>query len=286
MIVFFLPRLSGQDPVYLLLPNDASQQDMDDLREKLGLDKPLPTQYWIFVKDAFRGDLGKSVFIKEPVTELIRDRLPATLKLAGATALAIIPLGVLLGVLCAIRRNKLLDVVGRTIAILGQSLPSFWIGIMLILVLSVELDILPTSGMGGPATYVMPVITLGWASLAALTRLTRSSMLEVLGNDFVTFLRAKGLSERSVILKHALRNASIPVVTMAALMFAYMLTGSVIVETVFAWPGLGLLAYQSVSRADFPLIQAIVLFYGIIFISVNLLADILYSWLDPRIRLQ
>ncbi|MBL7120183.1 MAG: ABC transporter permease [Dehalococcoidia bacterium] len=289
MVVFFLPRLTGQDPVYVLLPNDATQQDMDDLREELGLDRPIPTQYWIFIKNAVRGDFGNSVFIKEPVTELIWDRLPATLKLATATALVVIPLGVILGVLCAIRRNRIPDIIGRAVAIAGQSLPSFWVGIMLILLLSVTWGLLPTSGMGGTwelKYYVMPVITLGWVMLAALTRLGRSSMLEALGSDYITFLRAKGLPERSVVAKHALRNAAIGVVTMAAMMFAYMLTGSIVVESVFSWPGLGRLAYESVMRADFPLIQTIVLLYGVIFLFMNFVADVLYSVLDPRIRLQ
>ena len=155
---------------------------------------------------------------------------------------------------------------------------------MLILLLSVTWDLLPTSGMGGVDTYIMPVITLGWVNMAAVTRLTRSSMLEVLGTEYIIFLRARGVSEKSVILKHALRNASIPVVTTAAMMFGYLLTGSIVVESVFIWPGMGRLAYESVARADFPLIQAIVLFYGAIFISVNLLADLLYVWLDPRIK--
>lgn len=284
IVVFILPRIAG-DPVYLLLPNEATEEDREELREDLGFDKSLPEQYWIFMKGVVaHGDFGESVYLKEPVTDLIMDRFPATLKLASVTFLCVMPIGVLLGALAAVRKNRYPDVLARSVAVLGQSLPGFWIGIMLILLLSVTWDLLPTSGMGGADTYVMPVITLGWVSLAAVTRLTRSSMLEVLGTDYISFLRARGVAERSVILKHALRNASIPVVTMAAMMFGYLLTGSIVVESVFTWPGMGLLAYQSVARADFPLIQAIVLFYGFIFITVNLLADILYSWLDPRIR--
>lgn len=283
MLAFVLPRLGG-DPVVLLLPADATEIDRQALTEELGLDKPVLTQYWIFVKNAARGDFGESVFIRLPVTQLIMERFPNTLKLAGVTALFVIPTGVLLGVLCAARRNKFADWLGRSTAILGQSLPAFWLGIMLIILLSVELGLLPTSGMGGPKTYVMPVITLGFVSLAGLIRLTRSSTLEVLGSDYVAFLRATGITERSIVLKHALRNASISIVTMAAVMFGFMLTGSIVIECVFAWPGMGRLAYESVLRADFPLIEGIVLFYGFIFISMNLLADILYAWLDPRIR--
>ncbi len=284
IVVFILPRIAG-DPVYLLLPSEATEADREELREELGLNKSIPEQYLIFMKDVVaHGDFGESVYLKEPVTDLIVDRFPATLKLASATFAFVMPVGILLGVLAAIRKNRYPDVLARSVAVLGQSLPGFWVGIMLILLLSVTWDLLPTSGMGGPDTYVMPVITLGWVSLAAVTRLTRSSMLEVLGTDYIMFLRARGASEKSVILKHALRNAAIPVVTMAAMMFGYLLTGSIVVESVFAWPGMGRLAYESVARADFPLIQAIVLFYGFIFISVNLLADVLYSWLDPRIR--
>jgi peptide/nickel transport system permease protein len=284
IVVFFLPRVMG-DPTVLLLPNDATQEQRDALRHDLGLDRPITTQYAIFIKNAVTGDLGKSVYIRSPVTELIRQRFPNTLKLALATVLIFIPLGILLGVLAAVKKNKFPDIMSNIVAVLGQSLPQFWIGIMLILLFSVRLRLLPTSGMGSPKYYVLPVITMGWVLLSGVARLTRSSMLEVLGSDYIRFLRARGISERSVVLKHALRNSAIPVVTMAAVMFGFALTGSVVVESVFAWPGLGLLAYQSVVRADFPLITGVVLFYGVIFISINLAADVLYSFLDPRIRL-
>ncbi|MBM3131845.1 MAG: ABC transporter permease [Chloroflexi bacterium] len=285
IVVFVLPRVAG-DPVYLLLPSDASEEDRQELREELGLTKSLPEQYWIFLKGAVQGDFGESVYIRQPVTELIADRFPATLKLAAATFVFALPLGILLGILAAIRKNRWPDLLARSVAVAGQSLPNFWIGIMLILLFSVTWELLPTSGIGGPDHYVLPVITLGWVGLAGVTRLTRSSMLEVLGSDYITFLRASGIPEKSVVLKHALRNAAIPVVTMAAIMFGYLLTGSIVVESVFAWPGMGRLAYESVARADFPLIQGIVLFYGVIFISLNLLADLFYSWIDPRIRYQ
>jgi peptide/nickel transport system permease protein len=284
VVVFFLPRAMG-DPVNILVPTDATQETRDELKAHLGLDEPLIVQYGIFVKNALKGDLGKSVFLKQPVTDLIRERFPNTLKLALATSVIFIPLGIMLGVMCAIKRNRFPDILGRFIAVLGQSMPDFWVGIMLVMVFSVTLKLLPTSGMGGPDHYVMPTITMGWVLLSGIARLSRSSMLEVLGSDYIRFLRARGFSELSVVAKHALRNAAIPVVTMSAIMFAYSLTGSVIVESVFAWPGLGRLAWESVVRADFPLIVGIALFYGVIFIAVNLLADLLYSRLDPRVAL-
>jgi peptide/nickel transport system permease protein len=282
-IVFILPRMAG-DPVYLLLSNDATQAEREALRTELGLDRSWAEQYGVFFTKALHGDFGESVFLKQPVTSLIASRFPATVKLAAATLVIIIPLGILLGTLAAIRRNKLTDFLIRALAIVGQSLPNFWVGIMAILLFSVTLKWLPTSGMSGPASYIMPVLTLGWVSLASIIRLTRSSMIEVMGSDYISFLRARGIPERSIVLKHALKNTAIPLITMAALIFGYLLTGSIIVETVFAWPGMGRLAYESISRVDFPLIQAVVLFYGLLFVSINLLSDVAYTWIDPRIK--
>ncbi|MFC1999496.1 ABC transporter permease [Chloroflexota bacterium] len=284
VVVFLMPRMSG-DPAYLIAGPDATEEQREEIRRKLSLDRPLPVQYYLFITRAVRGDFGESYYRQgQTVTSIIWERFPATLKLALATACVAIPLGILLGVLCAIRRNKFLDTLGKSIAVLGQSLPGFWVGITLILLFSVTLGLLPAAGMDSPKNYIMPVITLGWVGLAGVTRLTRSSMLEVLGSDFITFIRTRGIPEKSVVLKHALRNAAIPIITTAAIMIGFMLTGSIVVETVFAWPGIGRLAYNSVLMADFAMIQAIVLFYGIIFISANLLADILYAWVDPRIR--
>ena len=283
VLVFALTRATG-DPILLLLGTQATEEERESAREELGLGKPLVTQYFVWAGDVLRGDFGKSIASRRPVSELLKDRFPATAKLALATVIFTVPIGVVLGVLCALRRNKSVDVLGRTIAVLGQSLPSFWVGIVLMLLFAVVWEVLPASGIGGPSHYVLPVITMGWFFLAGGIRLTRSSMLEVLGSDYITFLRAKGTPESSVILKHALRNAAIPIITLSTVLFAYLLTGSVIAETVFAWPGLGRLAYQSIFTRDFPVVQAIVMLYGVIFIALNLLADILYAWTDPRIR--
>ncbi|MFC2000237.1 ABC transporter permease [Chloroflexota bacterium] len=283
IVVFAMSRATG-DPLLVLLGTQATEEERESARHELGLDKPLPNQYFIWARDVLQGDLGKSIRSKRPVTELIRERFPETVKLAVATVIFTIPLGLVLGVLCAIKRNKLIDMIGRFIAVLGQSLPGFWVGIMLMLLFAVTWNVLPASGTGGPSHFVLPVITMGLAFLAGILRLTRSSMLEVLGSDYITFARAQGTPEKLVILKHALRNAAIPVITLSTVLFAYLLTGSIITETVFAWPGLGRLAYDAIFSRDFPVIQGIVLLYGAIFVTLNLLADLLYAWSDPRIR--
>jgi peptide/nickel transport system permease protein len=285
LVVFMAARATG-DPVLLLVGPDAPEEQREAIREELGLNKPLITQYLIFAKNAIKGDLGTAIRGGEPVSRMIMDRFPATVKLALATSVFAVFLGLILGILCAIKKNKAVDWLGRIIAVLGQSLPSFWVGIMLMLLFSVAWGILPVAGIGGPTHYILPVLAGGGFLLAGIARLTRSSMLEVLGSDYITFARARGTSESLIVLKHALRNAAIPVVTFAVVLMAFMLTGSIVIETVFAWPGVGRLAYQSITSRDFPVIQGIVLLYGAIFVFANLLADILYVWLDPRIRYQ
>ena len=285
LVVFILSRAGG-DPVPLLVGFDAPEEVREAKRQELGLDKSWPNQYWIFVKDAVRGDFGDSVFYDEPAIDVVMDRLPNTVKLVAVAAAFGIPIGLLLGILCAIRRNKALDILGRTLAVAGQSLPGFWIGIMLILLFSVRWQVLPAGGMGGPSHYVLPPIAMAAFLVAGITRLTRSSMLEVLGSDYITFARARGTPESLVIVKHALRNAAIPVLTFTAPIVAAMLANTVVVETVFAWPGVGRLAYDSALGKDFAVIQLIVLLFGSLLIFVNLLTDILYAWIDPRIRYQ
>jgi peptide/nickel transport system permease protein len=238
------------------------------------------------VKDAVTGDFGDSLFYKEPAIDVVMDRFPNTLKLVAVAAGFGIPIGLLLGMLCAIKRNKAFDILGRTTAVLGQSLPGFWIGIMLILLFSVRWEIFPAAGMGGPLHYVLPPVAMGAFLVAGVTRLTRSSMLEVLGKDYITFARAKGTAESSVIVKHALRNAAIPVLTFTGPLVAAMMANAVVTETVFAWPGVGRLAYESTLGKDFAVMQVIVLLFGTILIFTNLLVDILYGWFDPRIRYQ
>lgn len=283
MVIFIVPRATG-DPSYIMVTGNPTEQDIADYRQKAGLDRSLIVQYGIFMGDLLTGDLGESLVRTRPVRETIMARFPATLKLAVPTFVFAFTIGLILGIFCAIKRNRLPDLIGRTVAILGQSLPGFWVGIMLILIFSVRLDLLPTGGMGGPSHYVLPVMTMGFYMLSSVTRLTRSSMLEVLRSDYVAFARARGTPESIVLLKHALRNAAIPIVTMATIIFAYSLTGSVVTELVFAWPGVGRLAYEAILMRDYPVIQGIVLIFGVIFIAANLLADILYAWIDPRIR--
>jgi peptide/nickel transport system permease protein len=283
MVVFSLARVGG-DPVALLVGFDAPPEVREAKRQELGLDRSLPVQYWLYMKDVVTGDFGDSLYYNQPAVDVVMDRFPNTLKLVAVAAGFGIPIGLLLGILCAIKRNKVFDILGRTMAVIGQSLPSFWIGIMLILFFSVRWEIFPAAGMGGPSHYVLPPIAMAAFLVAGVTRLTRSSMLEVLGSDYITFARARGAPESLVILKHALRNASIPVLTFTAPMVAAMIANAVVTETVFAWPGVGRLAYEATLGKDFAVIQLIVLLLGTMLIFVNLLTDILYSWFDPRIR--
>ena len=285
VVIFVLSRAGG-DPVPMLVGLDAPEEVREAKRLELGLDRPLPTQYWIFVKDAVTGDFGDSLFYEEPAIDVVMDRFPNTLKLVAVAASFGIPIGLLLGILCAIKRNKAFDVLGRTMAVLGQSLPGFWIGIMLILLFSVRWEIFPAAGMGGPLHYVLPPVAMGAFLVAGVTRLTRSSMLEVLGSDYITFARAKGTAESAVIVKHALRNAAIPVLTFTGPLVAAMMANAVVTETVFAWPGVGRLAYESTLGKDFAVMQVIVLLFGSMLIFTNLLVDILYGWFDPRISYQ
>lgn len=283
IIVFLLSRAAG-DPVLLLVGPDVPVEEMEAVRHELGLDRPLIAQYFTYVGDMVTGDLGRSIFTHLPVSELILERFPATLKLTFATVIFALPVGILIGVFCALKRNRLGDIMGRTIAVIAQSMPSFWVGIMLVLVFSVRWEVFPAAGMDGPISYFLPVLAMGGFLVAGVARLTRSSMLEVLGAEFIAFARARGTPEASVVFRHALRNAAIPVLTLAAVLTGYLLMGSVVTEVVFAWPGLGRLAYQAIASRDFPIVQSVVLFYGGIFILINLFVDILYGWLDPRIR--
>ena len=288
VLVFLLARSIG-DPADVFIPDELPQEAVDAFRKKLGLDQPLYTQYWLFIKDLARGDLGTSVRGHRPVTQMLVERLPATFSLAAVAMLIALTMGIPLGVLSAVYRDTFIDRIAKLVAFLGQSTPAFWLGIMLMLLFGVfffqqGLPSLPISGRGGPSTYVLPAFTLGWFVVAGLVRLTRSSMLDVLDADYVTMARAKGLSERVVIWKHALRNAMIPVLTYSGLILGGFMNGSVVVEQVFAWPGIGRMALSSVSGRDYPVIQGVVLMIGFFFIVVNLLVDILYVFVDPRIK--
>ncbi len=282
VISFFFIHLSG-DPVMLMLPGDASEQEIEELREKLGFNDPLSEQYLRFATKAIQGDLGESLYSHVPVMELVLERLPASLELATAAMVFALMLSVPIGIVSAVWRGSWIDMVSMFGALVGLSMPHFWLGIMLMLFFSVTLGWLPTSGRGTFAHLCLPAISLGFPLMAMFARLTRSVMLEVLGLDYIRTARAKGLVEWIVISKHALKNALIPLVTVAGMQFSALLGGTVIIETVFAWPGLGRLVVQSIFRRDYPLVQGIVFVLAFIFVGMNLLVDILYVYLDPQI---
>ena len=283
IIIFTVVRLTG-DATDLLLPADAKPEDFVRLRAELGLDKPIPVQYLIFVKEAARGNFGRSTRWTRPALELVLTRVPATFQLGGVAFLFAISLGLLAGVTAATHRGKWIEQVVRLGALCGQSMPTFWIGIMLILIVGVELHLLPTSGRGGFSHIILPAITLGAFSMASQSRLTRSSMLNVLGADYIKMARLKGNPERTVIWKHALKNASIPIVTLAGFQLANVIGQAVIVETVFAWPGLGKLIIDAVFARDYAVVQAGVSLLSMIYVFINIGVDLLYGFLDPQIR--
>jgi peptide/nickel transport system permease protein len=284
-IVFVLTRLSG-DPVQLLLDVNATERDQQILSRHLGLDRPLPVQYGIYVKNIAVGDFGSSVLTRRSVAEHIWERLPATVELGLVAMVFSVLIGVPLGVYSAVSRGSVLDGATRVFAVLGQSMPTFWLGLMLILFFGVILGVLPAGGRGGPAHLILPAFTLGYFTSAAILRLTRSSMLEVLGSDYIKFARLKGLHEQVVLWKHGLKNALLPVVTFAVLLFVQFLGGAVVTETVFAWPGLGRLILESITTRDYPILQAGVHVLSALYLTGNLLVDLLYGYLNPRIRHQ
>jgi peptide/nickel transport system permease protein len=284
ILVFILVRLTGNPAVYLLPPY-ATQEDIARITQQLGLDRPLPEQYRIFLFDALRGDLGRSISgAHDPVLEVILQRLPASLELAGVAVLISVLVGLPLGVLAATKKGSSLDTSARVLSLLGQSVPPFWLGIVLMYIFAVWLDLLPAAGYGDIRYLILPAITMSTVVVAAITRLTRSSMLDVLNNEYIKLARIKGLSERVVIWKHVLRNSLIPVVTFVGQFLPTMITGAIVIETVFAWPGIGRLAYEAALQSNYPVLQGVVLFIAILFISLNLVVDILYAYLDPRIR--
>jgi peptide/nickel transport system permease protein len=284
-IVFIMMFLSG-DPALLLLPPDASREDIAEFRRQMGFDRPLWEQFFSFAGNLLQGDFGRSWRFQAPALPLVLERLPATIELAVAALVCSLLIAVPLGVVSAVRRNTIFDGVAMVFALIGQSTPAFWVGIMLILVFAVQFGMFPTSGREGLDSLVLPAVTLGLTLAKRNARLVRSSMLEVLNEDYVRTARAKGLSERRVIGKHALKNALLPVLTVVGLELGHLLGGAVVVETVFAWPGIGLLAVQSVLGRDYPVVQAIIIISALVFVLTNLLIDLLYTWLDPRISYQ
>ena len=312
-LIFMLMHIAPGDPVTLLLGDNATPEDVERTRREWGLDKPLVAQYWDFLSQAVTGDFGRSLKFNEPVIKLIGERLPATLELAFASLVVAIIIAVPLGVYSAIKHNSLLDHAGMSIALIGVSLPNFWLGIMLIYFLGGQLNLLPVAGRieygievkaitglylfdslitanfaafwSASKHLLMPAVTLGSSLAAIVTRISRSSVLEVMRQDYVTTARAKGLNETTVIWRHILRNALITVVTILGLQLGALLSGSVITETVFSYPGIGDLLIQSISARDYKLTQVLILMFAITYFVVNLLVDLLYSWIDPRIRL-
>ena len=285
LTIFLFVRLTG-DPAVLLVEPGASQSDLEAIHQQLGLDQPVWVQYVSFIASLVQGDFGQSFYYRTPVFELYLSRLPNSLLLATAAMAFSLLIGIPSGILAAVRVGRFWDSAGKVFALLGLSLPSFWVGLVLILFFSVYLGWLPSSGSGTAAHLVMPAFALGWYFAAAHMRLTRSSMLEVLGSEYIKLARLKGLPESLVIAKHAFKNALIPVLTLAGINLVIMINVAVVVETVFAWPGIGRLLYEGITFRDFPVVQGVVLMGGGMIVVVNLVIDILYAVIDPRIRLE
>jgi peptide/nickel transport system permease protein len=285
MIVFGVVRLTG-DPSYLLIDESNTEEQRLEIRRALGLDRHIVIQYGLFVGNFVQGDFGRSVRGRTPVKEQVVERIMPSVKLAGAAILIILITAVPLGVIAAVKKGTIVDSAAKLLAVLGQSLPSFWVGIIFIEIFAVQLDLFPTQGMGGFSHYVLPAITLSLFLIAGVMRLLRSSMLDVLDSEYIKLARIKGLSENRVIWKHAVRNSLIAVVTFGGTYVAALITLAILVEVVFAWPGLGRLVFNGIINRDFPLVQTLVILTGALVIMVNLFVDILYAYLDPRVRFE
>jgi peptide/nickel transport system permease protein len=282
-VVFIVMRLSG-DPVPLLLPPDAPIAEMERLRSEMGLDRPIYVQYGVFVRQALKGDFGRSIHFRTSAMNVVWERIPATLELAFASFLCAVAVAIPAGVLSAVKRESTYDNIVMGVALIGQAAPTFYIGIMLILVCSLWLGLFPTSGRGDWRHMVLPAVTLGAFAMASIARITRSAVLEILRADFIRTARAKGLPEFWTIAKHTMRNAAIPIVTIVGLQFGNLLGGAVITETIFSWPGIGRLAIQSIYSRDYPIVQSVVFMTAVMFVVLNLLVDVAYGILDPRVR--
>jgi len=282
-ISFGLLFLSS-DPATAIAGEAATDEDIVYIRKLYGFDRPLIVQYVEWVGKALRGDFGKSYYFRMPVSQILADRLPITLKLGTSAVIFAVVLSVPLGVVAAMRPNSWIDRVALFLSIMGQALPSFWFALMLIVLLSIMFPLLPPSGTETWVHFVMPTIVLGYFAMPAIMRLTRAGMMEVMASDYIRTARAKGLLPAKVLIKHALRNAIIPVVSVAAVQFGFMLGGSIVVETIFALHGMGYLAWESINRSDLPTVQAVILVFSIIYVVLTLLADLINAWLDPRIR--
>ena len=284
IVVFVLVRLIPGDPARFMLTESASPEQVEAMRTELGLNRPLPVQYVVFLGQAVQGDLGKSLFYGEPTVDVLLSHLPPTLLLAGTALMFALVVAIPMGVLSAVKRDTVWDYLGMGVALLGQSVPAFWLGLMLVLIFAVYLNVLPSSGMGGPEHLVLPAVTLGAFLMSLTTRLVRSGLLDILHEDYVRTARAKGLTSRQVVYGHAMRNMLIPLVTVLGLQLGTLLGGAVITETIFAWPGVGTLIYTAINARDYPLIQTSVLMLSVFFVVINLAVDLLYAYIDPRIH--
>jgi len=282
-VVFVVMRLSG-DPVPLLLPPDAPQSEFERVRAELGLDRPLPIQYAVFLGNVMHGDFGQSIHFRQSAARVVLDYLPATFELGLAAFALALFVALPIGVVSAVKRNSAVDQATMGLALIGQSAPTFFIGILLILVVSLKLGFLPTSGREGWQSLVLPAFTLGAFAMASIARLTRSAVLEVLRADYIRTARAKGVNEALVVVKHTLKNAAVPIVTITGLQFGTLLGGAVVTETVFAWPGIGRLAIQSIYNRDYPVVQCTVFVSAVLFIVINFCVDLIYGLVDPRVR--
>jgi len=283
VLIFGATRI-GPDPALMIAAPGADESELSAIRDRFGLNEPLPVQYYIFIKRALHGDFGESVYYGLPVGEILWQRMPATLMLVGTATLISLSFGILAGVLAARRRTGFINNFLRWFSFLGLSMPNFWIAMLLILIFSVKLKLLPTGGYGTFWHLLMPAFSLGWYFSAGYTRITESSLLQVLNSEYIKLCRVKGLTELSVVGKHALKNALIPVVTLAGMNIVLMISSAVAIEMVFAWPGLGLLMYHGAIYRDFNVVQAVILVISVLMVFMNLAVDILYAYLDPRIR--
>jgi peptide/nickel transport system permease protein len=283
MIIFFIIRLTG-DPARLMVGPGGRPEDVERTRVEWGLDRPWPEQYWSFIRNLTRGDFGTSFQYRLSVRELYAERLPYSIQLATAGLLISLLIGIPAGIITAVKVDTVWDTVCKIIAMLGLSIPGFFVGLLMIIVFAVNLRWLPASGSGTPLHLIMPSLALGWYFAASMLRLTRSSMLEVLDSEYVKLARLKGVPENIVIAKHAFKNALIPVLTLAGINFVVMINVAVIVETIFAWPGIGRLLFEGIQNRDFPVVQGVVILAGVMIVTVNLLVDLMYAVIDPRIR--
>jgi peptide/nickel transport system permease protein len=284
LLIFYSLHLTG-DPAAVMMPPGSSQQEIEHFRHSMGFDRSLTWQYWHYLTGVLQGNLGDSLRYSQPVTELIGQRVPATLLLAVTALLWSTAAGLLLGIVSALYQNSVWDLLCRLLAFSGQAVPVFWLGLLLIIVFSLNLRWLPSSGYGSASQLVMPAISLGAYYMSAIARLIRASLIDVMQQDYIRTARAKGLSRWRIVVRHGLRNALIPVVTVQGMYFASLLGGELVTEIIFAWPGIGRLAVQAIQNRDFPLVQAIVLLAALVFVAINLIIDLLYVVLNPRIRL-